>query len=368
MKIANNLDMGQLQILNAVIQNLATIPSTPVTGQIYFNTVINALMVFNGSAWRPLDSAALTDGSIHISALETNPLARVNHTGTQTASTISNFQATVLSYTLDQFAQAVASLNLGGYELKGIGTATIATSAVRLDQMNTAIAAAIAGQTSIKNPVRAYAATNITLSGTQTVDGVTLVAGDRVLVGNQTTATQNNIYVVGSGAWTIPTDAATTGEWLEGTEVLVTEGTVYNGSIFSQTTAGTPIIGTNALAFTQRNKINTYTADNQTTLLTGYQFSVKIDPAGLLTSSASGLAINKALVAQRYPTTITGDGTTTVFTVTHNLNTQNISCSIRDSAFNEIITDNQGDTVNSCKITFGLPPANSVVYNILILG
>ena len=53
-----------------------------------------------------------------------------------------------------------------------------------------------------KDSVRATTTANITLSGTQTVDGVALVVGNRVLVKNQSTASQNGIYVVASGAWT----------------------------------------------------------------------------------------------------------------------------------------------------------------------
>ena len=53
-----------------------------------------------------------------------------------------------------------------------------------------------------KLPCRAATTANITLSGTQTIDGITLVAGDRVLVKNQTTASQNGIYEVASSGWT----------------------------------------------------------------------------------------------------------------------------------------------------------------------
>ena len=48
---------------------------------------------------------------------------------------------------------------------------------------------------------------NITLSGAQTVDGVSLTGGERVLVKNQTDTTQNGLYVVGSGSWSRATDA-----------------------------------------------------------------------------------------------------------------------------------------------------------------
>lgn len=79
---------------------------------------------------------------------------------------------------------------------------------------------------------------NITLSGTQTIDGVALVAGQRVLVKDQTTASQNGIYVVASGAWTRATDID---GWSEvvGAFCFVSGGSVnLNSSWIAQVTAG----------------------------------------------------------------------------------------------------------------------------------
>ncbi len=59
----------------------------------------------------------------------------------------------------------------------------------------------------VKTSVRAATTANITLSGEQTVDGVALVAGDRVLVKNQTNAAANGIYVVATGDWSRADDA-----------------------------------------------------------------------------------------------------------------------------------------------------------------
>jgi hypothetical protein len=84
--------------------------------------------------------------------------------------------------------------------------------------------------TSWKDSVRAATAgTSITLSGTQTVDGVALAAGDRVLVKDQTTRSQNGIYVVGPGAWARAPDANASDLITPEMVVRVSEGTVNGG-------------------------------------------------------------------------------------------------------------------------------------------
>lgn len=76
----------------------------------------------------------------------------------------------------------------------------------------------------IKPSVKAATTANITLSNTQTIDGIALVANDRVLVKNQTTTSQNGIYVVAAGSWTAATDAASSSIG-EGAFVWVEQGT-----------------------------------------------------------------------------------------------------------------------------------------------
>jgi len=105
----------------------------------------------------------------------------------------------------------------------------------------------------VKASVRAATTANITLSNTQTVDGVALSVGDRVLVKDQTTGSQNGIYVVASGSWTRATDFDNTPgtEVSPGTFFFVEEGTAQadNGYVVSNDTAIT--IGTTAIVFSQ---------------------------------------------------------------------------------------------------------------------
>lgn len=103
----------------------------------------------------------------------------------------------------------------------------------------------------VKDSVRAATTGNITLSGTQTIDGVALAVGNRVLVKNQTTASQNGIYVVQSGSWARATDADTSAKVTSGMFVFVEDGTVNGDNGFVLTTSDPITLGTTALAFVQ---------------------------------------------------------------------------------------------------------------------
>lgn len=106
----------------------------------------------------------------------------------------------------------------------------------------------------VKNSVRAISTSNITLSNTQTVDGVSLISGDRVLVAGQTDATENGIYVVvGSGNWVRADDADNTpgAEVTSGMFTFVEEGTTYAGSGWVLATANPIALGTTDLDFAQ---------------------------------------------------------------------------------------------------------------------
>lgn len=100
-----------------------------------------------------------------------------------------------------------------------------------------------------RQAARAATTANITLSGTQTVDGVVLAVDDRVLVKNQTTASENGIYNVAVGAWTRSTDADTSAEVPPGMVISVAEGTVNHDTIWILTNDSVTL-GSTALSFT----------------------------------------------------------------------------------------------------------------------
>ena len=112
----------------------------------------------------------------------------------------------------------------------------------------------------IKQSVRAATTANITLSGTQTIDGVVLVSGNRVLVKNQSTGSENGIYVVAAGSWSRASDSDTDAKVNSGMFTFVEEGTVNADNGFVLTTNDPITLGTTSLVFTQFNGAGQITA------------------------------------------------------------------------------------------------------------
>lgn len=97
--------------------------------------------------------------------------------------------------------------------------------------------------------VRLAASTNSGRTGLAAIDGVTPVAGDRILCLAETAPANNGIYVAAAGAWSRATDFDTAGEMIPGVLVSVTEGTVYQASLWMFATTGAIVVGTTALSF-----------------------------------------------------------------------------------------------------------------------
>ena len=109
---------------------------------------------------------------------------------------------------------------------------------------------------SYKEPVRATSTANVAiataLENTDTLDGVTLATGDRVLLKNQTTASENGVYVVvASGAASRATDFDINAEVVGGVSVFVQEGTANGDQRYTLSTDGAIVLGTTNLTFVQ---------------------------------------------------------------------------------------------------------------------
>ena len=152
-------------------------------------------------------------------------------------------------------------------------TATVSTAPVSgNDVVNKTYLDYFATGLSWKQPVNCGTTANITLSGLQTLDGVTVVAGDRVLVKNQSTASQNGIYLASATAWSRAPDADTWDELISAI-CFVESGSTLAGSAWYCTVQPGGTLGTTAVTWSNFSVAATYTAGTGLTL-TDYVFSI----------------------------------------------------------------------------------------------
>ena len=239
-----NLNKNELQ--NAVLHPLTTAPSTPVEGQVYYNSTDKQFYQYNGSTWvrhvqagSIVNSDIASNAAIALSKLATDPLARANHTGTQTANTISDLAGTVKGYTLDEFADPVAALNMNGYRITGLAEPVGSSDAATKNYVD----ASVAGLT-WKAAAHLLAASNIALtgtSGTLVIDGHAALDdaddGYRVVLTGQSTAANNGIYVYSDNGTTYELTRATDADSYQellGATIFIQEGTLYGKTSWTQ--------------------------------------------------------------------------------------------------------------------------------------
>src|SRR5574343_54801 len=200
---------------NLTVAKGTSFPSLPTEGELFYRTdgVNEGLYVYTGEAWTQAGGNAFD--------------ASANQTITGTWS----------------FSNPVA-----------VGTPTAGNHAVTKDYAD-----AVASGVDPKDSVRAATTANITLSGTQTIDGVSLAVGDRVLIKNQTLGTQNGLYVVAAGAWTRTSDfdGSPASEVTSGAYTFVTGGATNGQKGFILTTNDPITIGSTPLNWTQFNGVGT---------------------------------------------------------------------------------------------------------------
>ena len=159
---------------------------------------------------------------------------------------VSDFDAGVRTNRLDQLTQPSAAVAMNGQRMTGL-----ADPVGDQDAATKAYVDATAVGLDVKNSARVATTEDITLSGVQTIDGVGVLAGDRVLVKDQSTASENGVYdVVSGGAWTRSEDAVQD-ELTSGSFVFVEEGSVNGSAGFVVSTANPITIGTTDIEWSQ---------------------------------------------------------------------------------------------------------------------
>jgi hypothetical protein len=399
------IDLGKNELRNAVIQNLGTAPATPSKGQIYFNSADNTLYWWDGTQWVAAKSAgSLSPAStVTTQAVGDSPVvgastnyAREDHkhgresfgaiiAETSFGGSSTNGSAFTIARSdhahgnpvhnaaahstipLNSFAMPTGSVDFGnqnGINLLSPVNGQDAVNKNYVDNISTGIA--------WKNPCRLATTANITLSASQFIDGVSAVAGDRVLVKNQTTATQNGIYVCAAGAWTRATDADA-GTELVSAAAMISEGSTQADTSWVCTTNAPITIGSTNITFVQFGGGATYTAGAGLTQ-TGNTFDVVAGDTSL-TVAADSIIVNTAVIAtvasvasktSKYASTLTG--TTSPETVTHNLNTRDIQVTVYNgsSPYTAVEVDWDAATVNTVTIRYN--PNLGAGYRVVVVG
>lgn len=278
-------------------------PSSLANAELAFNEVSGVLYYGSGDSSGTATSVIAIGGAGAFAALTaTQTFSGINTfsaattlTGTVSGAGISTY---VTGFRLDQFAVPTANVSLNSNKITNLADPTSAQ-----DAATKAYVDAARSGLDVKDSVRVATTANITLSATQTIDGVAVVANDRVLVKNQTTASQNGIYVVAAGAWTRATDADTSLEFNSGAFTFVEEGTVAANRGYVLTTANPITLGSTSLTFTQFSGAGAIAAGNALSY-SGITLNVQTDGSTINVNGSNQLIIHASYVGQSSITTL----------------------------------------------------------------
>ena len=321
-KFLTNIDLNQNQLIKSTFEKLSTDPSSGLfEGWVYYNTTTHTLRIYDGGAWRTFLDGIATAGSSSVALTITESGGQVTVTPNLATSSTAGVMSASDKTKLDD---ATSDATAGKLVIRdGSGNIKVATPTEDAHAATKAYVDAARSGLDVKQSVRAATTAAVLLaSGLENgdaIDGVTLATSDRVLVKNQSTASENGIYVVqASGAAVRATDFDGTGEVSGGAFTFVEEGTVNADSGWVVTSNGAITVGTDAIAWVQFSGAGQITAGDGLTK-TGNTINA-VGTAGRISVIADSIDIDSGYIGQNTITTLgtittgTWDATTVAVT------------------------------------------------------
>jgi hypothetical protein len=269
-------------------------------------------------------------------------------------------------------AVPTADVSWGGFKITNLGTPTAGTDAATKAYVD-AVKTGLDPKDSVRVATTAAGTLATSFENGDTVDGVVLATGDRILIKDQAAGAENGIYTVNaSGAPTRATDADANAEVTGGMFTFVTEGTVNADSGWVLATNDPIVVGTTALTFVQFSGAGQITAGTGI-VKTGNTLNVGAGatpgsggPGGGLVANADDLVIDTNVVVRKFSASV-GDGAALSYVVTHNLNTQDVIVRVRDnsSPFAFMEPDIEATSVNTVTVRFAVAPTSNQ-YRVIV--
>lgn len=398
-KYLSSIDLAKNQLLNAVIQNLASAPGSPVEGLAYFDTVLHQLGVYQNGSWVYLGASGGGNVSKASNAAAANTLQVSNSTDKAlvdfssaggipkvTAGGVVSIATPGTDYSTPSATETFTNKTLNaagtGNVLSNIATSMFASNVVDTDgtlaaNSDTRLASQKVTKTYVdsaiqgiqwKAPVRAATTASGTLASAyangSAIDGVTLATGDRILLKDQSSGAENGIYTVNaSGAPTRAVDMDANTE-VPNFVVDVREGTVNADQAFVCTNNGAITIGSTALVIVDFVKAAIPTATTSVAgkvlLASQAEAEAKTDTAkAVVSADLTNFPIKKIATI--------GDGVTTAIAVTHNLGSKDVISQVRDASTDAVVLcDIVNTSTTVTTFTFAVAPASNAIKVVII--
>lgn len=258
---------------------------------------------------------------------------------------------------------------MNGLDLQSQKVVNLADPSANTDAANKQYVDNVARGLMWKAPVRAASTTSVaTTAPGATIDGVALAANDRVLLKDQSTASQNGLWVWNgaAAAMTRASDADATGELAPGTAVTVTEGTVNGDKVYMVTSDSAITVGTTSQTWGTLGGGTAYTAGTGIAIAANTISAVAAAGGGVQVV-AGGIQLDPSIAARKFSANV-GNGAAMAIAVAHSLGTQDIAVTVREVGSQaSVLVDWVATDVNTVTLTFAVAPASNA-YRVAVVG